>query len=229
VENPLGATVTLAQTTVPATGVVTVGASGYDPAEHVSLKVDDGRVRDTGGSDVLATADAAADGTFTATVDLARAATPLGAGTHDVRLLSSAAAGARSLHVDFTVPATATTPTTTTPSPATTPAVTTGPAPVTATPPAIASTALRAVRGTVAVRLRGGSAGLTATLRLRTRTGVTLTRPRTVTVASAASRTLRLALTRAGAAQLRRHRTLAVTLTASATKTIKKSLTLKAA
>ncbi|HWI73715.1 MAG TPA: hypothetical protein VNT55_17280 [Baekduia sp.] len=224
VENPLGATVTLAQATVPAGGVVTVSAGGYDAAEHVSLKVDDGQVKDTSNSDVLATADAAADGTFTATVDLARATTPLGAGTHNVRLLSSAAAGARSIHVDFTVPAAATT----TPAPPATPTATTPTTTLTTpTPPAIVSTALRAVGGTVAVRLRGGSAALTATLTLRTRT-ITVARAAKVALAPSAARTIRLTLTRDGKAQLRRHRRLAVTLKLSGT-TIKKSLTLKAA
>jgi hypothetical protein len=228
IESPLGATVTLAQTTVPATGVVTASAIGYDPAEHVSLKVDDGAIKDTHNNDVLGTVDAAPDGTFTTTVDLARIAPPLGAGTHNVRLLSSAAAGARSIHVDFTVPGAAT-PAPTTPAP-TTPTTTTE-APAVAVAPSIASTALRAAGGQVAVRLRGGSAGLAATVGLRTRAGaIAVARAAQVTLAPSATRTFRLALTRAGRAQLRRHPRLAVTLkVTSPGKAIKKSLTLKAA
>jgi hypothetical protein len=229
VENPLGATVTLARATVPANGTVTVSATGYDPSEHVSLKVDDGQVKDAGNSDVLATVDAAADGTFTATVDLSRAATPLAGGTHNVRLLSSAAAGARSIHADFTVPAAATTPAPATPT--TPPPPTTTPPPVVATPPAITSTVLRAVAGKVALRLRGGSAGLTASLGLRTQTGVTLARTLRATLPAGTTRTLRFTLTKAGAAQVRRHHRLAVTVTVTpaATKAFRKSLTLKAA
>jgi hypothetical protein len=242
VENPLGAMVTLAQTTVPATGAVTVSATGYDPSEHVSLKVDDGQAKDKANSDVLATADAAADGTFTATVDLAKITPTLGGGTHDVRLLSSAAAGARSIHVDFTVPGpatsttttgttTATTTTTTTTGTTTTPTTTTG-APVPATAPSVASTALRASGGKVALALRGGSAGIKGKASLRTRAGVTLARAVGVSVPAKATRTVRFTLTAAGRAQVRRHAKLAVVVTvtpSSGAKAFKKSLTLKRA
>ncbi|WP_445148780.1 hypothetical protein [Baekduia sp. Peel2402] len=236
VENPLGATVTLAQTTVPATGAVTVSATGYDPSEHVSLKLDDGQVKDKANSDVLTTADAAADGTFTATVDLAKAATPLAGGTHNVRLLSSAAAGARSIHVDFTVPGSATTTTTpttagtTTSTTPTTPTTTTG-TPVPAVAPSLASTALRASGGKVALRLRGGSAGLKGTASLRTTSGVTLARAVKATIPAKATKTVRLTLTAAGKAQVRRHArlTVVVKVTGTAAKTIKKILILKRA
>lgn len=236
VENPLGATVTLAQATVPATGAVTVSATGYDPSEHVSLKLDDGQVKDKANGDVFTTADAAPDGTFTATVDLAKAATPLSGGTHNVRLLSSAAAGARSIHVDFTVPAsTATTPTTTTTTTdtTTTPTTTTG-TPVAVVAPSVASTALRASGGKVALRLRGGSAGLKGTASLRTTSGVTLARAVSAMVPAKAIKTIRFTLTAAGKAQVRRHArlTVVVKVTAAGTgsaKTFKKTLTLKRA
>lgn len=239
VENPLGATVTLAQATVPATGVVTVGATGYDPSEHVSLKVDDGQAKDKANADVLATADAAADGTFTATVDLAKVTPTLAGGTHNVRLLSSAAAGARSIHVDFTVPGsstttgttTTTTTGTTTTGTSTTPTTTTG-TPVSATAPSVASTALRASGGRVALRLRGGSAGLKGTVSLRTKSGVTLARAIKATISAGSTKTLRFTLTAAGRAQVRRHARLGVVVRVTpfgGAKVFKKTLTLKRA
>jgi hypothetical protein len=245
-ENPLGATVALAQATVPATGAVTVSATGYDPSEHVSLKVDDGQAKDKVNGDVLATVDAAADGTFTTTVDLSKITPTLTGGTHNVRLLSSAAAGARSIHADFTVPAatTTTTPTTgtttttgtgtgtpTTPTTTTgTPTTTTG-TPTAATAPSVASTSLRASGGRVALRLRGGSAGLKGKASLRTRAGVTLARARSAAVPARATRTVRFTLTAAGRAQVRRHPrlTVVVTVTPSGAKAIKKTLILKKA
>jgi hypothetical protein len=240
VENPLGASVTLATPAVAYDGTVTVSGSGYDPAEHVSLKVDDGAARDASRNDVLQTVDAAGDGTFTTTVDLSRIVPALGNGRHDVRLLSAAAAGARSIHVDFTAtgapataPAPSSAPTGSTPT-ATTPTTTTG-TPVSATAPSIASTALRATRaGTVALRLRGGSAGLKATVSVRTRSGrgVALTRALEVSVRADATKTYKLKLTAAGRRQVRRHARLAVVVKVTPTdgaKAFKTSLTLKRA
>jgi hypothetical protein len=236
VENPLGARVTLATPTVAYDGTVTVSASGYDPAEHVSLKVDDGAAKDASRNDVLQTVDAAADGTFTTTVALSRISPALGNGTHDVRLLSAAAAGARSIHVDFTATgaptATTTTTTATAPTPtATTPTTTTGP-PLVATAPSVASTALRATRaGTVALRLRGGSAGLKATVSLQTKGGAALARALAVSVRPDATKTYKLKLTAAGRVQVRRHARLAVVVKVAppGVKAFKKSLMLKRA
>ncbi|WCB95234.1 hypothetical protein DSM104299_03977 [Baekduia alba] len=237
VENPLGATVTLTSATVTAGGTVTFSATGYDAGEHVSIKVDDGKVKTGDGGDVFATADAGADGTFTATVDLAQVgaadAAALTSGTHNVRLLSAAGAGARSIHVDYGVqPAPdggggtgggTTAPGPTAPVPPATPAV---------TAPRIASTALRAVDGRVAVALRGGSARATGTASLRAKSGVVLARAVRVTLGAKSARTIRFTLTAAGQAQLRRHRRLAATVRWTpwdGGKAIVKSLTLKVA
>lgn len=257
-ETPLGATVTLASTTVAPGATVTVSGAGYDPGEQVSIKVDDGKVKTAGGADVLATADAGSDGTFTAPVDLSTAgaahAEALKSGTHNVRLLSSAVAGARSIHVDFTVQAPpggggggqaggggdagaggsgagAGGGGDAAPGGGGTGAAAGG-APAPAVPVAIASTALRAAGAGVAVRLRGGSARTTGALTLRTAGGVALARALRCTVPVHAARTVHLTLTRAGRAYLRRHRRVVVRLRlapAEQGKVIVKSLTLKVA
>lgn len=226
VENPLGATVTVTTPTVAPGATVSFSATGYDAGESVSIKVDDGQIKDTNGNAVLATAVAGPDGTFTASVDLSRAAAAhadaLKSGTHNVRLLSVAAAGSRSIHADFTIQGTGDgggggaadpgtgggTPGTST---GTTPPVTVAP-PAVVVAPRVASTTLRLVGGRVAVALRGGSAAAPGTASLRTRAGVTLARAVRVTLGAGATRTVRFTLTAAGKARLRRHRRLAVTV-----------------
>jgi hypothetical protein len=257
VERPLGATVTLASATVAPAGTVTVRGAGYDPGEHVSIKVDDGRVRTAVDADVFATADAGADGTFSAAVDLGRAASAhadaLRTGTHNLRLLSAAGAGARSIHVDFTVEAP---PAGGGAGPGADPGAdggagdggagsgagtgdagpggpggSGGGGTTPAKAAAIASTTLRATGAAVAVRLRGGTAAATGVLTLRTTSGVTLGRTVRCALPAGAARTVRVTLTRPGRALLQRKRRVAarVRFAPSGGAAVVKTLTLKAA
>ena len=121
-------------------GRVTVKGSGFVAGNQLSLKINDGAVRNADGEDVVATADVGADGTFTVTVDIAPF--DLGEGTHWFRILGSQPQVSK--FVTFAVSTTpAPAPTTAVPAP-TTPA----PAPTTAVPApttAVPSTAPSAV------------------------------------------------------------------------------------
>ena len=109
-------------------GRVTVKGSGFVAGNQLSLKINDGAVRNADGEDVVATADVGADGTFTVTVDIAPF--DLGEGTHWFRILGSQPQVSK--FVTFAVSTTpAPAPTTAVPAP-TTPA----PAPTTAVPSA---------------------------------------------------------------------------------------------
>jgi len=109
VENPLGGSVTLQPTTVPAGATLTFAGQGYEPAERVTIKLDDGAILNAAGSDVFATGDAVGDGTFSGLVDLSTVGSAstaaMSTGIHNVRLLSSSPKGARSIHVDFEITA----------------------------------------------------------------------------------------------------------------------------
>jgi hypothetical protein len=109
VENPLGGSVTLQPTTVAAGAKLAFAGQGYEPAERVTIKLDDGAILNGAGSDVFATVDAAGDGTFSGLVDLSTVGSAwtaaMSTGIHNVRLLSSSPKGARSIHVDFEVTA----------------------------------------------------------------------------------------------------------------------------
>jgi hypothetical protein len=256
VETPLGATVTITSATVVPGGTVTFSGAGYDPGERVSIKVDDGKVRTAGGGDVFAIVDAGADGTLAGTVDLSTAAPAnaeaLKSGTHSLRLLSTAVAGARSIHGDFVVQApagaggggtgggpgadgTGAGGGTEAGQAPTAPGAPPSPGPDATIPTraaAITSTGLRAVGGRVAVRLRGGSFSVRGALTVRTATGVTLTRTLRTVLAPRATRTVRLTLTRAGRAYLRRHPRVAVRVRLTPARPgtpTTKSLTLKVA
>ncbi len=179
------ATLTISTPTVAAGGTLAFSGTGFTTngkGEVLMVKVDDGDIAvadNPGAPDEWGTVTAAADGTVSSTMNLARvsAITPLAPGRHWVRVLTgSKQAGdtLRSLHATFTVEAQPagqpTPPQTGGPTP--TPPVPT--APVATTPPGpiwLAETVLKrtASKKKVRLRLQAGAQGSAGTVSIRTK------------------------------------------------------------
>ena len=94
-------TVSVDAVSYTATGTVTVSGTGFAAGNGLSIKLNDGAYRDTTGSDVIATVDVGADGTFSVQIPLAPF--DLAEGTHWFRLLGSSPVVSK--FVTFTVSA----------------------------------------------------------------------------------------------------------------------------
>ena len=94
-------TVSVDAASYTATGTVTISGTGFAAGNGLSIKLNDGAYRDGAGSDIIATVDVGADGTFSVQIPLAPF--DLAEGTHWFRLLGSSPVVSK--FVTFTVSA----------------------------------------------------------------------------------------------------------------------------
>lgn len=246
VDNPQGAVATVTPSPAAPGTVISFTGTGFTEGETVTVKIDDGAILKPGGSDQFAVVTGQAGGTISGTVDLSQAApaSPVAAGDHWLRFLSSKP---RSLKAAFTVQVPATNPGGSTPE--TTPGGTTTPTTPTPTTPVapkgpvwLTATVVKPTKTKkkLALKLQAGAFGSAGTVSVRTKTAYKIgkAKKKTVVVTKSApyfldklgSDTVNVSLTADGQALLKKKTSLVAIVTlkdANGEDTVKTEVTIK--